>query len=213
MPHRHPHPDPQLNGELESLILGARQGGQDALGQLLESCRQYLTLVAHFELDREIQSKVGASDVVQETFVEASRDFAQFQGQSSSELWSWLTTILRNNLSNLVRSYRHTKMRDVGMEVPLNSRDLQEDPDSALSTREPTASQCAMNEELAKSIEDALARLANDHRNVIILRNREQLSFEQIAELMGRSTEAARKLWGRAIEHLQQELEPSHERR
>jgi RNA polymerase sigma-70 factor (ECF subfamily) len=49
---------------------------------------------------------------------------------------------------------------------------------------------------------DALARLPADYREVIILRNLEQLPFEEIGQRLGRSSGAARMLWARALEKL-----------
>jgi RNA polymerase sigma-70 factor (ECF subfamily) len=55
---------------LSKEFLGARKGSREALGRLLETCRPYLLLVANNELDRDLQAKAGASDLVQETFIE-----------------------------------------------------------------------------------------------------------------------------------------------
>src|SRR4051812_46159075 len=61
-------------------IRRARAGSHEALGQLLDGCRGYLLRIARDELDPRLQAKGGASDLVQETFLEAQRDFAAFTG-------------------------------------------------------------------------------------------------------------------------------------
>src|SRR5437588_9890039 len=101
----------------------ARAGSSEALGQALEMCRNYLLLVAGQELDPELCAKGGASDLVQETFLEAQRDFAQFRGSSEAELLGWLRQSLLHNIANFKRRYRGTGKRAVGREVALQTDD------------------------------------------------------------------------------------------
>jgi RNA polymerase sigma-70 factor (ECF subfamily) len=92
-------------------LAAARAGSKEALGEALEACRGYLLLVANRELDPDIQAKGGASDLVQETFLEAQRDFARFAGDSKEELLAWLRRMLVHNLLNFTRRYRATGKR------------------------------------------------------------------------------------------------------
>jgi RNA polymerase sigma-70 factor (ECF subfamily) len=110
-----------LGDGLEQLIHAARRGSTAALGQLLERCRRYLLLVANHSLDSDLRPKAGASDLVQDTFVEAQQDFSRFQGSSEPELLAWLTKILTNRLANNVRHYRYTLKRSVDREEPLGA--------------------------------------------------------------------------------------------
>jgi RNA polymerase sigma-70 factor (ECF subfamily) len=158
----------------------------------------------------ELQAKGGASDLVQETFLEAQRDFAQFAGESEAELLAWLRRILHHNLANFTRQYRATEMRQLNREVPLEA--VAGDGPSARSLSAAVASpSChAMRKELAQELEGALARLPEHYRQAIVLRHQEALSFEQMAAQMDRSPEAVRKLWARAVQLLQRELEARH---
>src|SRR5262245_9855283 len=97
----------------------ARAGCRAALGQALEACRRYLLHVAERELDPALRAKGGASDLVQQTFLEAQRDFAHFDGASEAELLAWLKHLLRHNVGKFVRTYRRTQKRGVGRETPL----------------------------------------------------------------------------------------------
>src|SRR5581483_10218334 len=99
----------------------ARAGCREALGQVLEAYRTYLLLIANGELDPELRAKGGASDLVQETFLEAHRDFAGFHGDSGEQLQAWLRQLLLHNLANFVRRYRQTDKRQVGREVFLDA--------------------------------------------------------------------------------------------
>jgi RNA polymerase sigma-70 factor, ECF subfamily len=103
----------------KALIEAARHGDPDALGQALETYRDYLLLVANQELEPELRAKLGASDLVQETFLGAQRDLASFRGQSELEWRLWLRGILVHLLANHRRQYRSTSKRRLDREVPL----------------------------------------------------------------------------------------------
>jgi RNA polymerase sigma-70 factor (ECF subfamily) len=197
-------------GEIEQWLEAARRGSSEALGRVLELCRPYLLQVANDQLADDLQAKLGASDLVQDTFLEAQRDFGGFQSCSEEELRAWLRRILLNNLANLNRHYRHTDKRQLEREVSL--------PDAAggelsrpLADPGPSPSSQAGARERDQRLEQALARLPESQRQVIRLRNYERLSFEAAGARMGRSAEAARKLWGRAIDQLQRILDPADE--
>jgi RNA polymerase sigma-70 factor (ECF subfamily) len=192
-------------GEAASLLNAARTGSQEALGQLLESCRGYLLMVATGELDSDLQAKEGASDRVQETFLEAQRDFGQFHGTSEAELLAWLRRLLLNNVANFTRRYRTTAKRSVEREIALD-RQGNQDPGLPAKTESPSA-QAVANEEAA-ALAVALERLPADYREVLRLRFEERRPFDEIATLMGRSANAVRKLFARAVERVQQEVEP-----
>jgi RNA polymerase sigma-70 factor (ECF subfamily) len=204
--------DVDLPAQLAQWIAAAQQGSQEALGQALEACRQYLLLIANRHLDPELRAKVGPSDVVQETFLKAQREFVRFHGSTEQELLAWLKAILLNNLANVVRDYRATDKRQLAREVPLAEVPDEELLSSALAQTETPSGQMTAREQ-ADEVDRALAQLPEPYRQVIALRNEERLSFEEIGQRLGRSAEAARKLWARAIEALQQLLEPPGEER
>src|SRR5262245_12105550 len=187
----------------------ARAGSPEALGQALEACRAYLLLIAQQEIAPELRAKGGASDLVQETFLEAQRDFAGFQGTTKKELLAWLRRLLLNNLANFVRHHRQTAKRRLGREVALQADDSSGGLAGGLSAGLVSPSGRAMAEEQTRAVQQAVERLPDDYRRVILLRYREERSFEEIGRILGRSTNAARRLWLRALERLEQELEDS----
>jgi RNA polymerase sigma-70 factor (ECF subfamily) len=194
-------------GDASQWLPAARAGSNEALGQALESCRRYLLLVADRELDPGLRAKGGASDLVQQTFLEAQRDFAHFHGDSEAELLAWLRVLLRHNLGKFARAYRDTQKRGIGRETPLEGDSSAVGPGAGLAADTPTPSGLAMQREQDDALERALARLPEDYRRVIALRYREERSFEEIGQLLQRSADAARKLWARAVERLQDELD------
>jgi RNA polymerase sigma-70 factor (ECF subfamily) len=197
----------------ESLIAAARAGSTEALGELLQAWRDYLLLLANEELDSVLSPKGGASDLVQETFLEAQRDIGRFAGSTQGEWVRWLRTILEHNMANFRRGYLATEKRDVLREVPFGEGD-----DRSRFGAEPfvadtqTPSACAVAGEQQLRLEQAIARLPESQRRVIELRHREGLSFAEIGRQLGRSAEAARKLWSRAIKRLASKFDGHHER-
>jgi RNA polymerase sigma-70 factor (ECF subfamily) len=187
-------------------LAAARAGSAEALGEALEACRGYLFTVAQRELDPQLRAKGSASDLVQQTFLEAQRDFAGFQGETEAELLAWLRRLLLNNLANFARDYRETAKRQVGREVRLPDADSAHSGYGGLPTSSPSPSKQAMLHERSAGVLEALEKLPPDYRQVVWLRYHDERSFEEIGQVMGRSANAVRKLWLRAVERLKQDL-------
>ncbi len=189
--------------DLERLVRQAQAGDRAAQGQLLEQYRNYLTLLARVQLGRRLQSKADASDLVQETFLKAYRDFAEFRGTTEAELVAWLQKILAFNLANVMRHYG-ARRRDVRLEREL-AAELDESSrvlDRGLVATQSSPSERAARREQAVLLADALARLPKPYREVIILRHLEGLSFPQVAVRMERSVDSVKNLWARALGRL-----------
>ncbi len=185
----------------------ARAGSMGALGEVLEACRKYLLLVAERELAPELRGKGGASDLVQETLLDAVRDFGCFRGETEEELLGWLRRLLHNNVADFARQYRETAKRQLAREVSLTA-----DSSAGAAVPEPAGSDLspsgqAVAGEEAEAVRSALARLPEEYRQVLLLRYQEELSFEEIGRLLNLTANAARKLWARAGKRLQQELD------
>ena len=176
------------------------------LGELFEGCRQYLLVIAEQELGDDLRAKAGASDLVQETFLQAQRVIGQFHGRSRDELLPWLRQILLHRVAKLGRRYRGTKKRKLSREwqPPESSAALL---DFLYDSEATTPSGHAVQTEQAGLVQQALERLPSDYRTVVLLRHRDRLTFGEIAARLGRSPDAARMLWCRAIDRLARELE------
>jgi RNA polymerase sigma-70 factor (ECF subfamily) len=191
--------------DVPALLAAARAGSREALGQVMEAFRPYLLLVAREEQDPAFQGKGGASDLVEETFLEAVRDFDRFHGATSEELLAWLRKLLLNNVADFTRRYRDTAKRGIDREVPLEAGSSSgPGPEPRADT--PSPSQEAIANEEAERFARALKQLPDDYRQVILLRYQEQHSFEEIGRQLGRTPNAARMLWLRAVERLKEEL-------
>lgn len=188
----------------------ARAGSMEALGKVLDAFRGYLLLIAQQELPATVQAKGGASDLVQETFLKAHWHLAQFHGSSEAELRAWLRRLLLNNLADFHRHYRDTEKRQSGREVSLGMDESGQGPAASLASALPTPSKVAIGHEQAADLERVLARLPEFYREVLLLRHRDECSFEEIGRRLDRSANAARKLWARAVERFQLEWEETH---
>lgn len=186
-----------IDDDFRSLVDQARGGCVHSTGKLLAQCQKYLLGIANQEIAPELAGKVGASDAVQETMMEAHAAIERFDGQTEKELLVWLRTILKHNLTDLVRGFSGTQKRQINREHRLDSG-----WDTANGTHQ-TPSVAMGAEEDERRLHLAMLQLPPDHQQVIQLRNWELLTFSAIGQKMERSEEAARKLWTRAIQNLQ----------
>lgn len=188
-------------------LAAAQNGSTDALGQALEACRAYLLMVAEREIDPALRAKGGASDIVQETFVEAHRAFPHFTSQSHEEFLAWLRAMLLNNVKDFRRKFQGTQKRSANREIAIDAHDSSTDLRELLATDSATPSGQFSQLETLMEVEKTLKRLPEDYQQVIALRYNENCSFEEIAIRMQRSANAVQKLFARAIDRLQAEME------
>lgn len=197
------------DADISCLISDARAGNRESLERLLDAFRNYLALLARTWVDASLQGKADASDLVQETMLKAYQRFGQFNGQSEPELAVWLRRILARNLADSARRFKLSAARQVSREQSLDdvldrsSRALNQFIGAAGSS----PSQAAARREMCVVLADALAELQADHREVIVLRNLEELEWEAIARKMERSVGAVRMLWTRALKQLRPAIE------
>ena len=165
-----------------------------------------LLKIAEEELGADLQGKVGASDLVQESMADALRGFARFRGTTPADWLAWLGQVLRHNLRDCARHYRGADKRDVRREVPLDNGSTSSAPALPLAADDTGPDDALLAAERAQRLERAVARLSAEHQQVLRLRHQEDLPFEEIGRRLGRSAEAARKLWARALARLAEAL-------
>jgi RNA polymerase sigma-70 factor (ECF subfamily) len=192
----------------EDLLRRVRSGDQESFGLLLDRYCNYLTLLARLQIGRRLQGKIDPSDVVQETFLQAHSKFAQFQGRTEAELVGWLRQVLSSRMAKLVRHYWGTQGRDVRLEQEL-AHDLDRSSSALglfLISGAESPSQEAARREQAVVLADALERLPDHYREIILLHEFQDLSFPEVGERMGRSVDSVKNLWTRALTQLRQLL-------
>ena len=193
-----------MAGEIDLLLSEAKGGADGALGRLLEQYSQYLTLLARMQIGKRLQGKVDAADLVQEVFLNVHRQFPQFRGTSEAEFVAWLRRIMAGQFALTLRHYLGTKGRDVNLERDLVAELDQSSLalDRGLVASYSTPSQHASRREQAVLLAEALGKLSEDHREVIVLRHLESLSFAEVAVKMNRTENSVYKLWVRALANL-----------
>lgn len=197
---------PTPYGPVEQMIRAARSGSVEALGELLQSFRQYMLLVANDMLDPHVRPKGGCSDIVQDAFLKAQQDFGEFRGQSPGEFVLWLRAILEHSLFNFQRMYVSTGKRDIHREIGFAGDGSSCKLVSEVASESPLPEQQLVLQEELAALERALARLPDHYRQVILLRKRDGLSFEEIGQQLNSTPEAVRKWFVRGITRLQEEL-------
>lgn len=207
------NPVPKLNephpfSRDEALSL-ARAGQIDAVGELLESYRTYLRMLAATQLRGRIPARVSPSDVVQETMLAAHRSFGDFRGNTSAEFSVWLRKIMTHKLLSTMDRHLNLK-RDVRREVSMNVPHEDQDSTGArslaalLTASDPSPSAIVSSGEDSQRIASLLLQLPEHYRQVIALRNKQGMRFDEISRHLERSPLAARLLWLRAIQRLRQ---------
>lgn len=194
---------------LSDLLNRARNGDDAARDELFEKCRNYIGVVARAQLESWMQAKADASDLVQQTLLEAHRGFPKFQGTTEAEWLAWLRKILSHNCADFVRQYRCTQKRQARREVRM---DVSPDRSSRGGWGDPrdsgaSPSQLVMQREREVQVADAITQLPEDYQEVILLRNLQRLPFDEVARRMERSRPAVQMLWMRALRKLQDHLE------
>ncbi|EMI55899.1 sigma-70 family RNA polymerase sigma factor [Rhodopirellula sallentina] len=192
------------NVSISELILQIRSGQRQSLGELLQLYRNYLNVLATTQLDARLRRRMSTSDLVQETMLAAHRDFDQFRGRSEGELLAWLRQILSHHLSHAIERNVYAQKRDIRREVSFDRVAKRiDDSIAGLSNLLPdpmaTPSEIACRRELATELSDQLAKLKTRYHDVIVYRNLQGYSFDEIAQKMDIKPGAARMLWLRAI--------------
>lgn len=202
----------RMGNRSQLLLDRAKCGSAAEVGQLLSVYTQYLKTLANQQLDRRVRQRVSPSDLVQDTLLEAHRDFPNFRGTTTAELVSWLRRILIHNLIRASEHHLHTEKRDARREISLQrlAANLGSvDSPLEVALRSPIGSPSAdlRGQEQVSELERALSTLPVEQRQVVMMRHLEGLAFSEIAERMGRSSGACRMLWLRAMDDLREKLQ------
>ena len=190
-----------------ALLEKARQGDREALGRLLEAQRAALHRLAERQLDGQIAARVDASDIIQQTFLEAHRSFSQFAGQDARELTAWLQGILDHKVAGAIRDHALLQKRSVYRDRSMDDShgggaSLKNELDAGVST----PSQRAIRGEEEELLMKALSVLPDDQREAVRLRHLEGWALADIARHLGRSPAATAGLIKRGMQALRRQL-------
>jgi RNA polymerase sigma-70 factor, ECF subfamily len=191
------------SNDTQELLELARGGDQSAFEELFKRHRGPLRRAIAMRLDRRLAARVDASDVLQETYLEAFRRLPKYLQQEAMPFYLWLHWIAREKVLALHRHHLRTEKRAVTYEAPLLPADSSATFVSIIiAGHEPSPSQVLAKAELAEYLRLALGRLDDDERDLILWRHFEQLSARDMAQLLQISEAAAAKRYIRAVERL-----------
>ena len=186
----------------DALLVRARDGEKSAFDELIHKHRDYLRRLIDFQLDGQLVSRLDASDIVQETVMEAYKRIGNAESfPMSTKLWLRQLAIDRVRMAE--RKHLRTKKRGVGREVSLSAR-------SSIWLAQRLSGQpleAVLQSELIEAVRAAMEGLPVADREILCLRTFEDLSFSEIEQLTSVSAAAARKRYGRALIRLSQLLE------
>jgi RNA polymerase sigma-70 factor, ECF subfamily len=180
----------------------------------LEQFRQYLVLLAETRMNPRLRQRVDASDIVQQTLLEAHEGLAGFNGNSPEQLLAWLRRILSHNLSDARRGLARAK-RDIARQISLDqAMDRSSMQLEALAASQSSPSQKAQRHERAVQLAAVMAEMPDAQRQALILQHWHGWSLAEIADHLDRSPAAVAGLLRRGLAHLRTRLQEqeSHER-
>jgi RNA polymerase sigma-70 factor, ECF subfamily len=191
--------------DTEELLRRAERGDQSARHSLLVRHRNRLKTMIALRLDRRLAARVDPSDVVQEVLLDAAQGLDDYLRQRPLPFYPWLRQMAWDRLIELHRRHLHSQRRSVKREQPLAAH-LSDESAMQLAdrvlARQSSPSERAMRSELRQRLRDALDQLAEQDREVLVLRHLEQLSTRETAAVLGIREGAVKTRHLRALERL-----------
>lgn len=192
-------------GETQELLVQARGGGE-GVNRLLDRYRESLRRMVRGRLDRAMNRRVDASDVVQDVLFEASQRLADYLSDPKMPFGLWLRHIAQDRIIDLHRRHRLAARRSVDRERPLaaagDENNSAPDHSARLVDPEPTPAAASLRKELEGRFLLALDQLDETDRDLLLMRHFEGLSNGDVAELLGLSPSAAGMRHLRALRRL-----------
>jgi RNA polymerase sigma-70 factor (ECF subfamily) len=164
--------------------------------------RGYLRLIAGLKIDPVLRGRIDPSNVVQQTLLEAHRDFATFRGAGDAQLAAWLRRILARNLCDEVRKRRPELLRERSLEAAVESSSAR--LVRWLASEEATPVEQAARHEQAVRLAQALDELPGDQQTAVRLKHLAGRSVAEVGREMGRSEAAVAGLLRRGLNRLRQ---------
>jgi RNA polymerase sigma-70 factor, ECF subfamily len=196
--------------ETDRLMARAAQGEQRAWELLLAKHRDRLRRMVALRLDRRLQGRVDASDVIQEASLEAVRRLPEYLKNPKMPFYLWLRFLTGQRLIEQHRIHLGAKARDAVREIALYQGALPQTSSAALAAqllgRLTSPSEAAIRAERRIRMQEALNSMDPTDREVLALRHYEQLSNSEVASVLGLDKSAASKRYARAVVRLKEIL-------
>ena len=194
------------SAETADLLLRARAGDEQARNEIFSCYRERLRQMVELRLDRRVQARIDASDVVQEAFVDALSQLQEYLREPKYPLFLWLRLLVGERLSKLHRHHLGTQMRDAALEISIYRGALPVASSAALAAqllgKHTSPTQAAVRAERMMRLQEALNTLDPMDREVLSLRHFEELNLAETALSLRIEKSAAAKRYIRALKRL-----------
>jgi RNA polymerase sigma-70 factor (ECF subfamily) len=196
--------------DVQDLLRRMAAGDQQALAEAFGRYRGRLRRMVLLRLDRRLQGRVDASDVLQEAYLDMAQRAAAYAANPTLPLFLWLRLMTGQRLLIVQRQHLKAKMRDVGQEVSLYRGALPQASSASLAAlllgRLTSPSLAAMRVEMQLRLQEALNGMEPLDREILTLRHFEELSNSETAHVLGIRRSAASNRYVRALERLREVL-------
>jgi RNA polymerase sigma-70 factor (ECF subfamily) len=196
--------------ETQELLNQAKQGEAGAVERLLETHREPLRRMVGLRLDPALAGRVDASDIVQDVMLEVSQRLNDYLRDPAMPFHLWVRHIARDHMIDAHRRHRQAQRRSLDREQPIVPAALVDKSSLELAgqflDRELTPASAAVRQELQRRMQQAVAELDEDDREIILMRHYEQLSNQEVATALGLSEAAASMRHLRAVRRLREAL-------
>jgi RNA polymerase sigma-70 factor (ECF subfamily) len=196
----------------DDLLARARNGEAEAVDRLLSTEREPLRRMIGARLDSALAARVDASDVVQDVLIEAHKRLNDYLRNPVMPFRLWLRHIAKDHVIDAHRRHRQAQRRSMDREQPIAPAVLADHSSFELAgqllDQEPTPASAAVRHELQARLQEAIAALDDDDREVVLMRHAEQLSNQEVATVLGLSEAAASMRYLRAVRRLRATLLP-----
>ena len=189
----------------EQLLANAKAGDADAVNQLMNRHRDSLRRMVQMRLDQKIQRRVDVSDIVQDVLVDAHRRLQDYLRNPVMSFHLWLRQIAQDRIIDAHRRHRVSGKRSVDREQPVaapNHDHSTQDLIAQLHDGELTPAAAALQQELARRVEQAITQLEEPDNEIIVMRHYEQLSNQEVAQALNLTEPAASMRYLRAVRRL-----------
>jgi RNA polymerase sigma-70 factor (ECF subfamily) len=178
----------------DSPVRDALGGSREALERVYERSAPRLLAFIRLRMGRTLRSKMESRDILQATLMKSFQHFDEFKGSDTQSLGAWLARIAEREIADRV-DFHQRQRRDAAREEPLDIEAM----GAAVPAPVKSALTQAILDEKARHLEAAMDTLSDAHREIILLRKFEELSFGEIARRLDKSEDACRMLLARAM--------------
>jgi len=196
------------SANVSELISQFDDGEDDALAELFSHYHDRLKRIVRFRLDYRLAGRISESDVIQESYISASKRVDHYRGRPDMPFFVWLRLIVNQQLADLHRQHLQAEMRDVRKEISLDQPAASAHTSLAMAAQlvgnATSASRAFSRVEGITKLEEALNQMEPIDREVIALRHFEELTNTEVSDVLGIGVQAASKRYVRAMKRMKE---------